>query len=96
MVKRATIELSGITESEYSAAIQALRDAGIQQNQMVVTDPTAPGGGRAANITAALLALAAAGCLLAWIWVGDWRFGPTAALALVILAFGMGHQRVDR
>lgn len=89
------ITLTNITPTQHGAAIQAMRDAGIEQAQMVVSEE-AGARSRTATRAAALLAFGAVAALLAWVWTGEWRWGPTAGLALVVALGCLGFAETRR
>ena len=83
------IRVEKATRDQHSAIVQALRDAGVRQDQMSVQEGTGKASGPALWI-AVVLFVAAAATVLAWIWVGDWRWGMSALLAVVAGFISLG------
>lgn len=76
------ITAEDVTPDQHSALIQLLRDSGLRQDQITVEhSDEAPSG--PLRWVALLLFAATVAMLLGWVWIGDWRWGPTAAIAFV-------------
>lgn len=88
------IRATGVTPDQHSALIQALRTAGIRQDQLTIREGTGQATGPGAW-AAALLALAAVGMLGAWVWTGQWQWGPSAVLALLVALVALGLSIKD-
>lgn len=93
-MKTLRIRADKVNPEQHSALVQALRDAGIRQEQLTIREGTGQASGPALYLAAAS-ALAAVGMLGAWVWAGDWRWGLTAALALGVgfVAFGLSISK---
>ncbi|MFF4993440.1 hypothetical protein ACFY19_40140 [Streptosporangium saharense] len=85
------ITVTDATDDQYSAVVQALRDAGLPPRQWSVrTQNEASPSGPAMWVALVLFAVAVA-MLLAWIWAGEWRWGVTAVFPLLagVISLGM-------
>ncbi|QBI53448.1 hypothetical protein [Streptomonospora litoralis] len=88
---RLHVTVDQVDEPLHGAIVQALRDAGVRQDQLTIRtgdeDDPAPRGLPA--YIAAALAVATAALLLAWIWTGDARWGATAGVTIAcsLIAF---------
>lgn len=77
------ITTEDVTPEQHSAIVQSLRDAGIRQDQINMSTTEDDPHGWLLWLSA-LLALAMVALLLAWIWVGDGRYGATAGVILPV------------
>lgn len=91
------IRVDEATPEQHSSIVQALRDAGIRRDQMNVQQGTGKASGPALWV-AIVLFLATAGMILAWIWLGEWRWGVTALLPFVagFISFGLSISKGEQ
>ncbi|MEU1875801.1 hypothetical protein ABZ470_00690 [Streptosporangium sp. NPDC020072] len=84
------ITVTDVTDDQYGAVVQALRDAGLPPSQWSVrTQAEVTPSGPAMWLALALFAMAVA-MLLAWIWAGEWRWGATAVFPLLAGVISLG------
>ncbi|MEV7013317.1 hypothetical protein [Streptosporangium sp. NPDC051022] len=93
------ITVTDVTEDQYSAVVQALRDAGLPPSQWSIKTQEAEANPSGPALWVALVLFAVAiAMLLAWIWAGEWRLGITALFPFVVgfISFGLSISNGKR
>lgn len=91
------IRADRVTPDQHSALVEALRTAGLRQDQITMQEGTGTATGPGAWL-AATCGIGAVAMLGAWLWTGAWQWGPSAVLALLVgmVALGLSVSKGER